>query len=742
MVNRILKFGVPFTLLSAVALAQQPTDPADPRSLVQDSRTVAEMGYSDSFEILGSQGSRTIGFGSRLDEVVESAHIELDFTASPALAPLYSHLKVFLNNELQKAVHFADAGAGNPLQSTVQLNPKFFGEYNQIRMQLIGHLDKQCWNPDDPSIWLTLSKTSELHLKKRKLKLANDLAMLPAPFFDKRDFRKLFLPVVFGPNFHLGTVEAAAMATSYFGSLAEWRESRFPVFVDKLPEQHAIVFVTNDNRPDFLRDFPDVSKPTLQIVSHPDNPYVKLLLIQGRDDADLKTAVRGLALGTDLLSGSVASVNHISDVQPRQPYDAPNWVRTDRPVQFAELVDDPAQLQVEGRLPAPINLTFALPPDLFTWQSRGIPMELNYRYTPLVKDTTDSSMSFRVNGDFIEAFKLTSEGISGTEKRMRIPLLSDVLRDQGDTVRLPSFRVGNNNEMSFQFAFAGVQDGHCLAVTANNYQAIIDPTSTLDFTGFPHYLEMPNLHAFATSGFPFVRMADLSETAFVLPKTPSREEVETLLYLAGFLGSRAGFPGLNLTVSDSWNEELLADKDILAIGVDNTLSGRSGDMDNLNLAVNASERFLRLPVRNTGNEFRRWRSDTDSDERQNVSITANGGFAALVGVESPVSRNRSMVSVLAAHDTDLRLVQRALSDGGKHSFMFGSAVTLRGDKVASYHVGDTYYVGSLPLLDLLWFHLSEYPLLLAFVALLVTVALATLLWRIVTLIARRRVEVD
>ena len=64
LVNRILKFGVPFTLLSAVALAQQPTDPADPRSLVQDSRTVAEMGYSDSFEILGSQGSRTIGFGS------------------------------------------------------------------------------------------------------------------------------------------------------------------------------------------------------------------------------------------------------------------------------------------------------------------------------------------------------------------------------------------------------------------------------------------------------------------------------------------------------------------------------------------------------------------------------------------------------------------------------------------------------------------------------------------------------
>ena len=155
--------------------------------------------------------------------------------------------------------------------------------------------------------------------------------------------------------------------------------------------------------------------------------------------------------------------------------------------------------------------------------------------------------------------------------------------------------------------------------------------------------------------------------------------------------------------------------------------------------MNASERFLRLPVRNTRNEFRRWRNDDDNEERQNVNISANGGFAALVGAESPVTSDRSMVSVLAAHDTDFRLVQRAIADGGKHNFMFGSVVTMRGDKVASYHVGDTYYVGSLPLLDLLWFHLAEHPILLAFISLLVIVLLATLLWRIVTLIARRRV---
>ncbi|MBB3046965.1 hypothetical protein FHR99_001201 [Litorivivens lipolytica] len=740
MFKRIMKFGVPLTLLSAVALAQQPKEEPDPRSLVQDSRTVAEMGFANGFEIRGSEGSRTVGFGSRLDEVVESAYIDMDFTASPALAPLYSHLKVYLNDELQKVVHFEDVQKGDPLSSRVYLNPKFFGEFNQVRIQLIGHLDKECWNPNDPSIWMAMSKGSRLHLNKRKLKLSNDLSMLPAPFFDDRDFRKLSLPIVFGPNFHLGTVEVAAMATSFFGAQADWREARFPVFVNRVPEQHAIVFVTNRNRPDFLRDFPQVSKPTLQMVSHPDNPYVKLLLIQGRDEADLKTAVRGLALGTDLFSGSVATVNEITDIKPREPYDAPNWVRTDRKIQLGELVDDPAQLQVSGRLPAPVKVNFAIPPDLFTWQSRGIPLELSYRYTPPVSDDTDSNMSFSVNGGFVEGFQLTTEGVNGAEKRVRIPLLEEALKEDGDTVRVPSFRVGNNNEMSFEFAFSGVSDRPCLTTAANNYSAVINPNSTLDFTGFPHYLEMPNLHAFATSAYPFIRMADLSDTVFVLPENPSKEEVETLLFLSGYFGGRSGFPGLNLSVVSSWDEAVLADKDILAIGTDPSLSGRASDAENLNLAVDASERFLRLPLRNTRHEYRRWRNDTDNEERQNVNISANGGFAAIVGRESPITSDRSMVAILAAHDTDFRMVQRALADGGKHNFMFGSVVTLRGDKVASYHVGDTYYVGSLPLINLLWYHLAEHPVLLAFASVLIVILLATLLWRIVTLIARRRVQ--
>lgn len=62
-----------------------------------------------------------------------------------------------------------------------------------------------------------------------------------------------------------------------------------------LPDRNAIVFATNDKRPDFLREHPPVKAPTIEMIDHPDNPYVKLLVVFGRDDNDLLQAAKGIA---------------------------------------------------------------------------------------------------------------------------------------------------------------------------------------------------------------------------------------------------------------------------------------------------------------------------------------------------------------------------------------------------------------------------------------------------------------
>ncbi len=85
-----------------------------------------------------------------------------------------------------------------------------------------------------------------------------------------------------------------------------------------------------------------------------------------------------MAAGNVLFRGRQVSVDEVKPLAPRKPYDAPNWVRTDRAVRLAELLDYPQQLHA-GVSPQPITVNLNLPPDLFIWRNQGIPLN-RYRY--------------------------------------------------------------------------------------------------------------------------------------------------------------------------------------------------------------------------------------------------------------------------------------------------------------------------------------------------------------------------
>ncbi|MDM9241427.1 cellulose biosynthesis cyclic di-GMP-binding regulatory protein BcsB, partial [Klebsiella pneumoniae] len=122
-----------------------------------------------------------------------------------------------------------------------------------------------------------------------------------------------------------------------------------------------------------------VKAPVIEMISHPDNPYVKLLVVFGRDDNDLLQAAKGIAQGNILFRGDSVVVDEVKPLLARKPYDAPNWVRTDRAVTFGELKTYKEQLQSTGLEPAAISLSLNLPPDLYLLRSNGIDMNLNYR---------------------------------------------------------------------------------------------------------------------------------------------------------------------------------------------------------------------------------------------------------------------------------------------------------------------------------------------------------------------------
>ncbi|WP_440501841.1 cellulose biosynthesis cyclic di-GMP-binding regulatory protein BcsB, partial [Serratia nevei] len=348
------------------AAADTATAPQDPNAPVRDvSLPFAQIAPPPgTFVLRGTRPDGQIEFGVRSDEVVSQAMLDMEFTPSPALIPVESHVKVYLNEELMGVTTIAKEQLGKPNRIQMAIDPRYITDFNRVRLVFVGHYQNICENPASTSLWLDVSKSSALKLRFQTLPVKNELSHFPEPFFDSRDNRPLTLPMVFAGQPDLAQQRAAGILASWFGSKAQWRGQSFPALYNALPTQHAVVFATNQQRPDFLRDYPAVNGPTVEMISHPDNPYVKLLLIQGRDDNDLITAVKGIAQGNILFRGQNVTVDKVEQLAPRQPYDAPNWVRTDRPMTFAELQQYAEQLQTSGIEPGPISLTMNLPPDL------------------------------------------------------------------------------------------------------------------------------------------------------------------------------------------------------------------------------------------------------------------------------------------------------------------------------------------------------------------------------------------
>ncbi|MCY0725584.1 cellulose biosynthesis cyclic di-GMP-binding regulatory protein BcsB, partial [Klebsiella pneumoniae] len=87
---------------------------------------------------------------------------------------------------------------------------------------------------------------------------------------------------------------------------------------------------------------------------------------------------------------------------------------------------------------------------------------------------------------------------------------------------------------------------NCITFQPVQNHVVIGDDSTIDFSKYYHFLAMPDLRVFANAGFPYTRMADLSQTLIVVPKTPDAGQVETLLQAVGGIGAQSGLAAINL----------------------------------------------------------------------------------------------------------------------------------------------------------------------------------------------------
>src|SRR5205823_4631857 len=149
---------------------------------------------------------------------------------------------------------------------------------------------------------------------------------------------------------------------------------------------------------------------------------------------------------------------------------------------------------------------------------------------------------------------------------------------------------------------------------------------------------LPDLSLFAFDGWPFTRVADLSETAIVLPDQPVAAELGTAISIVARMAQITGSVGTGATLfpASAATDADLANRDVLVVGTpgDNAVVARWAD---------------RLPLRfeNGAARVQRPRLSLDllgglgpvlDQRRANDLLSRASEVAAIAAIASPVTR--------------------------------------------------------------------------------------------------------
>lgn len=518
---------------SPAPIANQPAESL--AANFHDAFELGAAGVTKGLSLRESGTSLKFFFGEPVTKVPTQAMLKLSY-AAPYLRPREARLDVMLNGTEAGSIALAP---GPAQEIEFALPTDLLTSDNTLSLEMEGTC--AACEPNSTA-WVTLSPDSTIALDGTRLPLANDLSLLPLPFFDPAGMRFWSLPVIFSDPPDETTLEGAATVASWFGVLSDVRSVRFPVSVGEFPKGNALLFGVRGSRLLATLSLPSGHGPLLAMRDNPGDPYGKLLIVSGDNSGELLQAARALSSGRWM--------PHVSSLQPgvpaiaaRQAYDAPRWLQAEAPSAIGTYTTA-EHLKLQGT--GSIDLYFRLPPDLFLNARQSVPLRLQFEYggTP---EGSRPTLNVRLNGKDVDSIRLKAVSSSVQESELfRLPTGS--LLPYTNTLTIDFYFAASTPPASARPSFTIRQD------------------SSLDLRGLPHSVVLPRLELFAEAGYPFTEWADASRTAVVLPNAPTPADVESMLDMAGFFGAQTGTPTTGLVVAHAANADGVQDKDLVVIG--------------------------------------------------------------------------------------------------------------------------------------------------------------------------------
>jgi cellulose synthase (UDP-forming) len=684
-----------------------PAATAPAEGTFQSTFTLKDIGMPEALLFRGVAASRNLRFSLPQTEVAQTATLHLRYAFSPGLIAQMSHLNVFLNGTLVDTLPMPQKieDVQGALKADLRLPSELLVRDNVLGFEFIGHYTQQCEDPANTILWSRVENSSSIDVSGSLLPLADDLKILPLPFYDGAlSSASTAVPFAFTSDQPSNiAIQAAGVVASWFGVLAKSRPLSFPVtFGSTLPKGNVVLFVENHSAMPAGIDLGG-DGPTIAVRTNPEDPYGKVLIIAGDNADQLLTAARAVAAGNAMLQGTTVHISGFQLPEARKSDDAPLWMRTDRLSPFWDYSGD-AELQSDGSGPLPVYLR--IPPDLYYGDLQNIPLHMDYRYNaiPLANGST---LRVSANGSLVNELPLPHEN---NPKRT---LSYNV------AVPLANMRPFANTFL-FNFYFQMAKTGNCQDTPPINLQGAVLRSSYLDIRGLKHWAALPNLELFANAGFPFTRFADLSQTEIVVPPRPTTAELGVYLALLAYFGEQTGYPAIRVNVSDS--SSLGGDFDYLILGTPDDQPAFARLHEQLPIEVKEQG----YAIHDMGGFFASvqhawwqvaemrpnwwWKVEHSSDRDGLLETLGQFPDALIQGIESPWSSSRSIVSIALKNDDAASGFVAAFMKSSTSGDISESVSVLHGGGFTSYRLGDRFYhVGDLPWWSRVRYFLRAFP---------------------------------
>jgi cellulose synthase (UDP-forming) len=578
-----------------------------------------------------------------------------------------------------------EVAPGNNVSTLVAIPPELLSTENTLVFQLSGQCTA-CPGGDGAGPWTTIGIGTELSLSGSRLPIANELRLLPQPFFDRSVQRVWNLAFILPANPDNTLLAAAGVTASKFGELSDFRGVQFTVSRDQLTGGNCVIVATLGSPVLRQFDVEGINGPAIAMRNNPIDPYGKVLLILGSDSEQALTAARSFASGDFPHNGDTALLSASKVFSPVAAYSAPRWHSNERPSGLGEYTTQES-LRIYGS--GSVDLYFRLPPDLYYVGSSEIPIELKYQYGG-VDPGSKGEMAIRLNGTFIGSILLKPEGVGVIHT---------------DRVMLPVRSLNPyNNTITADFLF----DGNSLPANPQ-YGQILRETQ-IELLNVRHSTMMPKLELFSQAGYPFTTHSDLSHSVVVMPAAPANAEIELLLNMMGFFGAQTGAPALLVTVTDPGSVSHFADRDLVVLGsvFDQPLVTNWAR----SLPIQVTETGGRLGLPTSWMEFLQPDSPINSRDRQLATgllsqDTMVDGYVE--GFESPLNPEHSVVMLIPRDPNNTTVLSTLFAPSIRRGNVYGTVSIAQDGTFQSFHIAqNTYRAGRLGVFDFMILTFTRY----------------------------------